>query len=223
MEVNFMGQVHGAKAALPYLERSHGTLICVGSALSDRGVPLQGAYCASKHALKGWLDSLRVELRQEGSPVRVTLVKPSSIDTPLFNKAKTLMGVQPQPIPPIYAVNVAVEAILKAAQGNFRDVYIGGAGKVLSIVERISPAALDLYQSLRDDRSQKTDWPKSSDSPNNLYNPVIHDGGVHGDFVAKASRTSPYQKIAATGRLKWLAAGALTAIVVSRMHRRPTG
>jgi NAD(P)-dependent dehydrogenase (short-subunit alcohol dehydrogenase family) len=88
MEVNFMGQVHGGKAALPHLEQSHGALICVGSALSDRGVPLQGAYCASKHALKGWLDSLRVELRQENSPVRVTLVKPSSINTPLFNKQK---------------------------------------------------------------------------------------------------------------------------------------
>jgi NAD(P)-dependent dehydrogenase (short-subunit alcohol dehydrogenase family) len=220
IEVNFMGQVHGAKAALPHLEQSHGALVCIGSALSDRGVPLQGAYCASKHALKGWLDSLRVELGQENSPVRVTLVKPSSINTPLFNKAKTLMGVQPQPIPPIYAVNVAVEAILKAAEGDLRDVYAGGAGKLLSVIERISPAALDFYQSFGDGASQKTDWPKSSGSPNNLYDPVIHDGGVHGDFVAKASRTSPYQKITATGGWKWLAAGALAAVAVSHMRRR---
>jgi short-subunit dehydrogenase len=220
MDVNFMGQLHGAKAALPYLEQSRGALICVGSALSDRGVPLQGAYCASKHALKGWLDSLRVELRQERSPVRVTLVKPSSINTPLFNKAKTLMGVQPQPIPPIYAVNVAVEAILNAAERDLRDVYVGGAGKLLSVVERISPFALDFYQSFRADRSQKTDWPKSSDAPNNLYNPVIHDGGVHGDFVARASKTSPYQKINAAGGLRWLVVGTVAAIAVSQMRRR---
>ena len=70
------------------------------------------------------------------------------------------MGVQPQPIPPIYAVNVAVEAILKAAEGDLRDVYVGGASKLLSVVERINPAALDVYQTFRDDSSQKTDWPK---------------------------------------------------------------
>jgi NAD(P)-dependent dehydrogenase (short-subunit alcohol dehydrogenase family) len=102
METNFMGQVHGAKAALPHLEATNGALVCVGSTLSDRGVPLQGAYCASKHAIKGWLDALRVELWREGSKVRVTLVQPSSINTPLFNKAKTQMGVMPMPIPPIY-------------------------------------------------------------------------------------------------------------------------
>src|SRR5688572_3355388 len=106
LDVNFMGQVRGAKAALAHLEKTAGALICVGSALSDRGIPLQGAYCASKHALKGWLDSLRVELRQEGSPIRVTLVKPSSINTPLFKKAKTMLGVEPRPIPPVYEVNV---------------------------------------------------------------------------------------------------------------------
>ena len=94
-----MGQVHGAKAALPYLEESEGALVCVGSALSDRGIPLQAGYCAAKHAVKGWLDGLRVELKHEGSPVRVTLVKPPSINTPLFNKAKTHMGVVPMPIP----------------------------------------------------------------------------------------------------------------------------
>jgi NAD(P)-dependent dehydrogenase (short-subunit alcohol dehydrogenase family) len=219
MEVNFMGQVHGAKAALPHLEQTHGALICIGSALSDRGVPLQGAYCASKHALKGWLDSLRVELRQENSPVRVTLVKPSSINTPLFNKAKTLMGVQPQPIPPIYAVNVAVEAILKAAEGDLRDVYVGGAGKLLSVVERISPSALDMYQTFGDNRSQKTDWPRSGDSPNNLYSPVVHDGGVHGDFVARASQTSPYQKVTGAGGLKWLSVAALAVLAAVQVRR----
>jgi NAD(P)-dependent dehydrogenase (short-subunit alcohol dehydrogenase family) len=219
MDINFMGQVHGAKAALPHLERTGGALICIGSALSDRGVPLQGAYCASKHALKGWLDSLRVELQQEGSPVRVTLVKPSSINTPLFSKAKTLMGVQPQPIPPIYAVNVAVEAILRAAEGNERDIFVGGAGKLLSVAERISPAALDLYQRIRDDKSQKTDWPKSADAANNLYGPVQYDGGTDGDFVMKASQSSPYQKLAATRGLPWVAAGLVGAIALSRMRR----
>jgi NAD(P)-dependent dehydrogenase (short-subunit alcohol dehydrogenase family) len=219
-DVNFMGQVRGAKAALPHLERTAGVLICFGSALSDRGVPLQGAYCASKHALKGWLDSLRVELQQEGSPVRVTLIKPSSINTPLFRKAKTMLSVEPRPIPPVYEVNVAVEAIRCAAEGDLRDVYVGGAGKLLSTMERITPSGLDLYQCLRDRESQKTDWPKGADADNNLYSPVASDGGTHGDFGTEAKLTSPYQKVALSGALKWAIAGSVTAVfLVSRANR----
>jgi NAD(P)-dependent dehydrogenase (short-subunit alcohol dehydrogenase family) len=219
MEVNFMGQVHGAKAALPHLEKSAGALICVGSALSDRGVPLQGAYCASKHALKGWLDSLRVELQQEGSPVRVTLVKPSSINTPLFKKARTLLGVEPRPIPPVYEVNVAVEAILRAAEGHIRDVYVGGAGKLLSTMERITPSGLDIYQRFRDRDSQKTDWPKSPDGENNLYAPVASDGGARGDFGTEAKRTSPYQKVALSPTFKWLLACSAAAAFLIRLRQ----
>jgi NAD(P)-dependent dehydrogenase (short-subunit alcohol dehydrogenase family) len=177
LEVNFMGQVHGARAALPHLERSDGALICVGSALSDRGVPLLGAYSASKHALKGWLDSLRTELEHEGSGVRVTLVKPSSINTPFFNKAKTQLGVMPRPIPPVYDVQLAVDAILRAAEGNVRDVYVGGAGKALAIAERISPKLVDIHQLRNGLENQHTDWPKDANAPHNLYEPLEHDGG----------------------------------------------
>lgn len=197
VDVVFIGQIHGAKAALPHLERSEGALVCVGSALSDRGVPLQGAYCAAKHAIKGWLDALRVELLHAGSPVRVTLVKPSSLNTPLFNKAKTQMGVMPQPIPPIYEPELAAEGILRAAEGNERDIFIGGAGKVLSLAERISPKLLDLQQMKAGFSSQKTDWPKHADAPNNLFSPVEDDGGVRGDFTPRAKRHSVYQQLAA--------------------------
>src|SRR5690606_29130495 len=156
LEVNFMGQVHCAKVALPYLEETGGALLCVGSTLSDRGVPLQGAYCASKHALKGWLDSLRVELKREGSKVRITLIKPSSIDTPLFNKARTQLGVMPQPIPPVYPPELAAEAILWAAERRPRDLFVGGAGKLLSVAERIRPGLVDLQQLYQGFESQKS-------------------------------------------------------------------
>jgi NAD(P)-dependent dehydrogenase (short-subunit alcohol dehydrogenase family) len=195
MQVNFMGQVYGAKAALPHLEASGGTLVCVGSTLSDRGVPLQGAYCASKHALKGWLDALRVELRRARSPVRVTLVKPSSINTPLFNKAKTSMGVMPQPIPPVYEPELAAEAILRAAVARPREVFVGGAGKALSVAERMSPKLVDLHQRWQGFDQQKTTWPKSSDAPSNLHRPLASDGGLRGDFVARAHHWSVYQTI----------------------------
>ncbi len=220
MDVNFMGQVHGAKAALPYLERTRGALVCVGSTLSDRGVPLQGIYCASKHALKGWLDSLRVELRKAGSRVRVTLIKPSSINTPLFNKAKTQMGVMPQPIPPIYEPELAVEAILRAAQGNERDVFVGGAGKFLSVAERISPKLVDLQQRLQGFESQKTDWPKDRDAPSNLYEPLPHDGGVRGDFTERAHKRSAYQSLESHALLGSLLAGAALAFAADAARER---
>lgn len=196
LEVNFLGSMYGAKAALPHLEATGGALVFVGSALSDRGVPLQSAYCASKHALKGFVDSLRIELRHAGSAVRVTLVKPSSINTPLFNKAKTQIGVQPQPIPPIYDPQLAADALLRAAEGNERDIYVGGAGKLLATMERLSPKLLDVQQRISGVESQKSSWPKPQDAPNNLYEPMDHDGGIRGDFGAEAHRHSVTQSMA---------------------------
>ena len=193
MDVNFMGQVHCAKAALPHLRKTGGTFIAIGSALSDRGVPLQGAYCASKHALKGWLDSWRTELQREDEGVEIVLVKPSSINTPLFRKAKTFMGVEPKPIPPIYQPELAVDAILRAAESPQRDVYVGVAGKLLAVAERISPKLLDVHQLWFGFDAQKTQWPRAADQPNNLYDPVPHDGGVRGDFSDRATRQSVFQ------------------------------
>ncbi|HEU0298302.1 MAG TPA: SDR family oxidoreductase [Longimicrobium sp.] len=216
LEVDFMGQVHCARAALPHLEQTGGALICIGSVLSDRGVPLQGAYCAAKHALKGWLDSLRMELRHTGSTVRVTLVKPSAMDTPLFEKAKTQTGVAPQPIPPVYQPELAVEVILRAAEGNERDAFVGGAGKLLSVAERISPRLVDLLQHQMGFLSQRGDRPKSADAPNNLYAPVEHDGGVRGVFGAKARRWSAYQALEAhAAAAALLGAGALAVAALA--------
>ncbi|HEX2462855.1 MAG TPA: SDR family oxidoreductase, partial [Vicinamibacterales bacterium] len=102
-DVNYWGQVHGCRAALPYLRSEGGAIINVGSALSDRAIPLQGNYCAAKHALKAFTDALRMELEEAAIPISVTLVKPASIDTPFFEKARTHLGVEPQPVPPVYA------------------------------------------------------------------------------------------------------------------------
>ena len=223
LDTNFLGQVYGAKAALPHLERTAGALICVGSALSDRGVPLHGAYCASKHALKGWLDSLRVELKQEGSPVRVTLVKPSSMNTPLFKKSKTYMGVEPQPIPPVYDPELAVEAILHAAEGKSRDVYVGGASKFLSVAERVSPILVDVHMTRNGASSQRTDWPKSSSASNNVDRALEYDGGIRGDFGLKSKHRSVYQTLASSLPLKsalGLAAGL--ALWAATSGRRPS-
>jgi short-subunit dehydrogenase len=223
MDVNFIGQIHGAKAALPYLERTAGALICVGSTLSDRGVPLQSIYCASKHAVKGWVDSLRVELREQKSGVRVTLIKPSSINTPLFNKAKTQLGVMPQPIPPVYDPDLAAEAIIRAAEGNERDIFVGGAGKLLSTAERVSPKLVDVHQRYKGFDAQKTDWPEPVESPNNLYTAVEHDGGVRGDFLQGSHERSFYQTMDRHVILSSLAAAGALALSAAELNRRGKG
>jgi NAD(P)-dependent dehydrogenase (short-subunit alcohol dehydrogenase family) len=212
VDVNFFGQVYCAKHALPVLRASSGAFISVGSTLSDRGVPLQGAYCASKHALKGWIDSLRVELKHGGWPVRLTLIKPSSINTPLFAKARTRLGVQPQPIAPVYDPSLAARAILHAAENDERDVFVGGAGKALSTAERTSPKLVDLQLLRSGFDGQMTSWPKAEDAPDNLFDPVEYDGGERGEFVQGSRRSSIYQDVAAhSAAAPALAAAALGA------------
>ena len=116
MDVNYWGQVYGSRAAVRHLRDRGGALINVASALADRAIPLQANYSAAKHALKAFTDGLRMELEEEGLPISVTLVKPASVDTPFFQKAKTYLGVEPQPVPPVYAPEVVAEVILHAAQ-----------------------------------------------------------------------------------------------------------
>jgi NAD(P)-dependent dehydrogenase (short-subunit alcohol dehydrogenase family) len=179
MDVNYWGQVYGSLTAVRHLRARGGALINVGSALSDRAIPLQGNYCAAKHALKGFTDALRMELEEEGVPISVTLVKPASIDTPFFEKAKTLIGVEPQPVPPVYAPEVVCEVILAAAQQPIRELIAGGSGAKLSAA-RFAPRLADRYMERWTFDGQKTDMAAASDRPNNLYAPVADDGGERG-------------------------------------------
>lgn len=205
MEVNFMGQIHGAKAALPFLEETGGALICMGSALSDRSAPLQTGYSATKHAIKGWVDGLRVELKKDGSPIRVTLIKPATINTPFYEKARSYLGVQPRSIPPFYAPEPVADAVLHAATSDERELFVGGAGKLLSLAERISPRFVDLQFRLTGFSNQLTDTPRTPDSPNNLYAPVDNDGGIRGEFTDQERRGSAYT---------WLERNALGTSIV---------
>src|ERR1051325_10749466 len=132
IETNYWGMVHGSMVACNYLRERGGALINVGSVLSDVAIPLQGTYCATKHAVKGYTDALRLELEEEGAPISVTLIKPSTIDTPYVQHAKNLMPVEPQNPPPVYAPEPVAEAILHCAEYPERDVVIGGGGKVLA-------------------------------------------------------------------------------------------
>src|SRR5918911_4142274 len=144
VQVNLMGQLHGTKAALQQMRRQgQGTIVNVASALAERSVPLQAAYCASKHGIKGFTESLRLELESEGSPINVALILPSSINTPLFRHARSKLGVMPMPIPPIYEPRVVAEVIVETAQRPQPHIVVGGAGKSLLVAQRLAPRLLD--------------------------------------------------------------------------------
>jgi hypothetical protein len=173
-----------------------GALINVASALADRAIPLQGFYCAAKHAVRAFTESLRMELEEEGTPISVSLVKPSSIDTPLFDKARTLLEYEPQPVPPVYAPEVVAESILECAQRPIRDVIPGGMGKVLSASGGLAPRLTDRYMERTLFRQQRTDEPAGG-RPDNLFTPVERDGGERGrNYKGRTKETSLYTKAA---------------------------
>ena len=194
MDVNYWGQVYGSRTAVKHLRARGGALINVGSALSDRAIPLQGNYCAAKHALKAFTDTLRMELEEEGVPISVTLVKPASIDTPFFDKAKTYLGVEPQPVPPVYVPEVVSEVILEAAQHPLRELIAGGSGAKLSAA-RFAPRLADKYMERWTFDGQKTDKPTAPGRADNLYAPVAHDGGERGrNWEGRTRGSSVYTK-----------------------------
>jgi len=190
-DVNYWGQVHGMLTAVRLMRERGGAIINVASAVADRAIPLQGNYSATKYAVKAFTDTLRMELEEAGVPISVSLVKPSSVDTPLFAKAKSYFGVEPQPIPPVYAPEVVARAILEAAERPIRDIVAGGMGKVVGVGEKLSPSLTDKYMERSTFDSQKTDTALANRA-DNLYAPVEHDGGERGQFEGRVHEHSAY-------------------------------
>lgn len=192
IQVNLLGQIYGMKAALACMGDRAGTIINVASAEALRAIPLQAPYVASKHGLKGFTEALRMELKHAGRPIDIVLVLPSSINTPLFTHARSKLGVKPQPVPPIYEPSVVAEAILAVAEKPRRDVVVGGGGKLLTLIERISPALGDWYM-LRNGKifqQQRTDQP--DDGRDNLFEPMPDSDQTTGEFGQRSKSSSLY-------------------------------
>jgi NAD(P)-dependent dehydrogenase (short-subunit alcohol dehydrogenase family) len=220
LDVNLMGEVHGAKASIPLLAREGGTLICISSVEARRSLPLHSAYAASKHGVDGFLEALRVELLHDRVPVTVTQILPATINTPFFDKARTKMGVKPLGLPPLYEPRVVANAILYAAEHPTRDLVVGGAGKMLLNTQRISPRLLDRVLAVVGFRGQKTSEPRSVDAPNNLFGPVQGDDRTTGDFGA-FSMPASFSTWLDTHRLAKLGAmGAVVGTLLLRQTRR---
>lgn len=216
LDVNLLGQAHGAMAALPFLRREgRGALIHVSSVAARRALPLLSAYSASKHGIIGLLDSLRVELRRENSGVSVTNIMPASINTPLFNTALTRLGVKPRPIPPVYEAGVVADSIIYAAQHPVRDLVAGAAGHVLTIGQRLSPVLMDALLLGAGFTTQMTNEPKPASAPNNLFTPIPgYFDKVAGDFSAEALATSLFTQLKLTWPAQLLRSGARSALGV---------
>jgi short-subunit dehydrogenase len=143
IDTNLWGVIYGSRIACEYLRNRGGALINIGSEVSDKAVPLQGVYSASKHAVKGWTDALRMELEQDQFPISVTLIKPAAIDTPYTEHAKNYLADQPQHAAPVYAPESVAEAILYAATTPVRDLFVGGGGKLVSTMAQWAPRFTD--------------------------------------------------------------------------------
>jgi NAD(P)-dependent dehydrogenase (short-subunit alcohol dehydrogenase family) len=193
-ETNYWGLVHGSVVACEHLRKHGGALIQIGSVLSDRAIPVQGAYCASKHAVKGFTDALRMELEEEGAPVSVTLIKPSAIDTPYIQHAKNYMPVEPLNPPPVYAPETVAEAILHCAEHPERDVYVGGGGKALSSLGEYAPRVTDkVMEASMFNLQQRTDTPAPIGRDDSLHAPS-QDGRERGDYPGHVAESSLYTK-----------------------------
>lgn len=187
-EVNYLGTVHGTLAALRHMRvHGRGTIVQVGSALAYRGIPLQSAYCASKHAIQGFNDSLRSELLNDSPGVRLSMVQLPAINTPQFSWVRTRLPRHPQPVPPIFSPEVAARAILWAADRGPRELNVGGPTLKTRLADMVVPGLLDRYLARPDVgfAGQQTDTPIDRGSwHDNLDAPVDaeRDHGAHGVF-----------------------------------------
>jgi NAD(P)-dependent dehydrogenase (short-subunit alcohol dehydrogenase family) len=218
-EVTYLGVVYGTLAALKrMLPRDRGTILQVGSALAYRSIPLQSAYCAAKHAIRGFTDSLRCELIHDKSNVRVTMVQMPALNTPQFGWVKSRLKHKAQPVPPIFQPEVGARAIYWAAHHSRRELYAGWPTVEAIMGNKIAPGLLDHYLGKTGYAAQQTCEPEDPNRPDNLWAPLEGDHGAHGSFDTQAHETS--WELRASRERKWIGAGlaavAAAALLVSR-------
>ncbi|OJZ67915.1 short-chain dehydrogenase [Mycobacterium paraffinicum] len=222
-DVSYLGYVHGTMAALAKMRpRDRGTVVQVGSALSQRSIPLQSAYCGAKHAINGFTESVRCELLHERSKVRVTVVQMPAVNTPQFSWVLSRLPRHPQPVPPIYQPEVAARGVLYAADHPERKQYwVGDSTMVTLLAQKFIAPLLDRYLGRTGYDSQQTDERVDAGRPHNLWHPLDQepgsDRGAHGGFHDKSHSMSPqlwasqHPVVSGTGALGAAGVGAWLA------------
>jgi short-subunit dehydrogenase len=195
-EVSYLGYVYGTMAALQLMKpRDRGAIVQVGSALAYRGIPLQTAYCGSKHAIQGFHESLRCELLHDKSKVHVTMVQMPAVNTPQFSWVLSRLPRHPQPVPPIYQPEVAARAVLHAADHpHRREYWVGSSTAATLLANAVAPGLLDRYLGRTGFDSQQTKQPRDPNAPENLWSPADgpdgRDFGAHGIFDDRSHNRS---------------------------------
>jgi NAD(P)-dependent dehydrogenase (short-subunit alcohol dehydrogenase family) len=211
-DVTYLGQVHGTRAALKHmLPRNSGTVVLIGSALAYRGIPLQSAYCAAKHAIQGFQDSLRVELLAMDSKVRLTMVQLPGVNTPQFDWVGAHTRGTPRPVGAIYQPEVAARAIWKAAHSSRKQWIVGAPAYQAIETDKLISPLLDRYLARGSIDSQQGE-PLPADRKDNLFEPLDanEDRGAHGRFDNQSRTNSPL--LWASEHRGWIAAGAALAV-----------
>jgi NAD(P)-dependent dehydrogenase (short-subunit alcohol dehydrogenase family) len=209
-EVTYLGAVYGTLAALRRMRaRGRGVIVQVGSALAYRGIPLQSAYCGAKHALEGFTDSVRCELRHDHSRVRVMMVQLPALNTPQFSWVKSRLPRKPRPVPPIFQPEVAARAILWSADHDRPELYVGFPTVLAIVANKIAPRLVDRYLARAGYEAQQTEEPVQPHRQDNLWEPVLGDHGAHGEFDCRARAWS--LQFWMTRHRRWLALGMLGA------------
>ena len=215
-EVTYLGYVHGTLAALKrMLPRDRGVIIQVGSALAHRSIPLQSAYCASKHAIMGFHESLLSELLHDGSHVRTTMVQMPAMNTPQFDWAKSRLPGQTQPVPPIFQPEIGADAVHHAVRHDVGREFLVAWPTVKAVVgEKFVPGYIDRRLGRSGYASEQTGAPADQDRPDNLWQPAPGNFGAHGRFDALSKDQSVELWLAK--RTPWLAllGAALTGVML---------
>lgn len=192
-DTNYWGVVNGSLVAVDHLQTFGGTLINVGSVLSETGYPLQGHYSASKHAVKGFTDSLRLELEKKDSPIVVTLIQPAAIDTPYPEHARNYLPADPKHQAPVYKPEIVADAILACSETPHRNLRVGGSAKMYTAMEKLAPALAD-KQKMSAFEAQLSDRPPHTEGA--LFAPVSGDLSVRGNYPGRVHGWSFYTKAA---------------------------
>lgn len=219
-EVTYLGYVYGTLAALKRMKpRDRGAIVQVGSALAYRGIPLQSAYCAAKHAIQGFHDSLLTELIHDQSNVRVVMVQMPALNTPQFRWVKSRLPRKAQPVPPIFQPEVAAEAILWAAYSGRREINVGWPTVKAVWGNNIAPGYADRYLAKHGYDAQMIDEPEDPNRANNLWEPLPGDAGAHGVFDDRARSYSVQLEL--NKRRPWFFAAAfvLLGLAMTQIRR----
>ncbi len=217
-EVTYLGYVYGTMAALRRMSRQdRGHIVQVGSALAYRSIPLQSAYCASKHAIVGFTDSLRCELHHDNSNIKLTCVHMPALNTTQFDWVLNRLPRKPQPVPPIFQPEVGARAVYYAAHHDRREMWVGMPTVMAIVGQKFIPGLLDRYLGRTGYDSQQYDGAADPNQPNNIWKPVRGAHRTHGDFDARAHSTSQQQWLDTN---RWLALASVAGFVAMAFARR---